>query len=94
MDTWPLYLIAVATAVALYRLETLQRGVLRLNRQIDLLTEHFKVQVEDALARRVQALLRDGKKIDAIQCYQYYTGANLATAKAAVERLGEGAGPA
>ena len=47
----------------------------------------------DSLEDQVRALLAEGKKIDAVRLYQQQTGAGLAEAKTAVERIERGENP-
>jgi hypothetical protein len=64
------------------------------NRKLDLLMKHSGMNVQEVAIREVQPFLREGKKIEAINRYREITGAGLAEAKAAVEKVQEDAGPA
>jgi ribosomal protein L7/L12 len=64
------------------------------NRKLDLLMKHSGMNLQETALREALPLMRDGKKIEAIKRYRDITGAGLAEAKAAVEKLQEGAGPA
>jgi hypothetical protein len=66
----------------------------RLQRMLDLLVKHAGINVMDIAVHEAQALVREGKKIEAIKVYRDYTGASLVDAKTVVERMQEGAGPA
>lgn len=64
------------------------RRLNRLEDKVDLLLKHAGLE-EPPLPRQdeVVALVRAGKKIEAIKVYREATGVGLAEAKAAVERL-------
>lgn len=69
---------------------TLQARLKRLEDQVKLLSERAGVAWEDGSAgvpADVAQLVRDGKQIEAIKLYRVLTGADLADAKAAVERI-------
>jgi hypothetical protein len=66
----------------------LQDRVMRLEAKLNLLLQHFKIDVTRGLqlSDRVKELARDPyKKIEAIKVYREETGANLVEAKDAVE---------
>jgi ribosomal protein L7/L12 len=65
-----------------------------INRKLEMLMKHSGMNLQEVALREVQRLMLDGKKIEAIKCYRDTTGAGLADAKAAVERMQEGARPA
>jgi ribosomal protein L7/L12 len=60
----------------------------RVDRKLDALLRHSGVDLVGLANTEVQALLKAGRKIDAIKAYRDLTGAGLAEAKAAVERMG------
>ncbi|MFJ9390406.1 ribosomal protein L7/L12 [Nocardioides sp. NPDC101246] len=66
----------------------LTRRLNRLEDKVDLLLKHAGVE-EPPLPRQdeVLALVREGKKIEAIKVYREATGVGLAEAKRAVEQL-------
>ncbi|WP_251020398.1 ribosomal protein L7/L12 [Streptomyces sp. ISL-98] len=69
------------------RIKRTTRNVARLERKIDLILGQLGIQEADPELDRVNALLRDGKKIPAIKLYREITGADLVEAKNAVERM-------
>ena len=66
----------------------------RVERKLDLLLKHSQIDLIAIADREAAWLVRAGSKIEAIRVYRELTGAGLAEAKAAVERLerGEGGG--
>jgi ribosomal protein L7/L12 len=66
----------------------------RVERKLDLLLKHAQIDLIAVADREAAGLVRAGNKIEAIRVYRELTGAGLAEAKAAVERLerGEGGG--
>ncbi len=58
-----------------------------LNARVNLLLKQQGIDVVQLGAAQAQELMRAGKKIEAIKVYREATGAGLAEAKAAVERL-------
>jgi Uri superfamily endonuclease len=91
MDTTVLLYIFVAS-VALWgsietRVRRIDRRTARVEWKVDLLLEQLGVQDVDPAQDRVGALLRQGKKIQAIKLYREITGADLVEAKNAVERM-------
>ncbi len=94
-------LIAITLAVGVVSLLLILTAVAKvidavngINRKLELLMKHSGMNVYELAAREAQALMREGKKIEAIKVYRGLTGAGLAEAKAAVERLEGGAGTA
>ena len=59
----------------------------RIERKVDALLKHSGVDVTAVAAREAEVLVKAGRKIEAIKVYRALTGAGLAEAKAAVERL-------
>lgn len=71
----------------------LRARVGKLERALDFVTKQLGIRVPEDLPQtgisaRVLALVRQGDKIGAIKAYREETGADLATAKKAVEDLG------
>ena len=62
-------------------------GIGRVERKLDVLLKHSGLDLTQVVSQEVQALMRAGKKIEAIRLYRELTGAGLAEAKAAVESL-------
>lgn len=61
--------------------------VSRLERKLDTLLKHSGVDLAAVAAREAEALLKAGRKIEAIKAYRDLTGVGLAEAKEAVERM-------
>jgi len=69
--------------------------IIRLERKVDFLLREFGlvekeeayVPDHDSILDEVVALVRQGRKIEAIKLYREKTGADLKTAKDAVEKL-------
>lgn len=59
----------------------------RLERKLDLLLRHTGVDLPAVAVAEATALMKAGKKIDAIKAYRELTGCGLAEAKAKVESL-------
>jgi ribosomal protein L7/L12 len=59
----------------------------RLERKLDLLLRHSGVDLPATAVAEATALMRAGKKIEAIKAYRELTGCGLAEAKAKVESL-------
>ncbi|SRR6266498_3055346 len=81
--------VAVAHSLSAAKADTRLR---HLERNVRLIMEHLGVQTsaEHALARhgrRIDALLREGRKIQAIKVYREVTGVGLKEAKDAVDNL-------
>jgi ribosomal protein L7/L12 len=60
------------------------------NRKLELLMKHSGMNVQEVATRELQSAIREGKivdKIEAIKRYRQLTGASLAEAKAAVEKI-------
>ncbi|MEU2155061.1 ribosomal protein L7/L12 [Streptomyces sp. NPDC019396] len=73
------------------KLSRMDRRVARLERKIDLVLDHMGAsEPADPRLERVTALLREGKKIEAIKVYREVTDADLKEAKDAVERMEAG----
>jgi ribosomal protein L7/L12 len=63
-------------------------SIARLERKVDALLRHAGLDVARLAEEEVAALVRAGKKIDAIKLYREYTGCGLAEAKARVDAMG------
>ncbi|GAA2404176.1 hypothetical protein GCM10010378_54010 [Streptomyces viridochromogenes] len=85
-------ILAVAAGVLLLlsmqsRMSQAERRAARLEHKLDLVLGHLGLREEDPRLAEVAALLRADKKIQAIKVYREVTGAGLAEAKNAVERM-------
>ncbi len=69
------------------RIQKIQRRADRIERKLDLILGHLDIQVAEPGLEQVAALLREGKKIEAIKVYRQLTDAGLREAKEAVERM-------
>ena len=69
------------------RVQKVQRRADRIERKLDLILGHLDIQVAEPGLERVAALVREGKKIEAIKVYRQLTDAGLKEAKEAVERM-------
>ncbi|MFE9441483.1 hypothetical protein ACFYO2_21290 [Streptomyces sp. NPDC006602] len=91
MDITVLLYLLVALSVLWGSTETrarrIDRRAARLERKVDLLLAQLGVQDVDPAHGRVAALVRQGKKIQAIKLYRELTDADLVEAKNAVERM-------
>ncbi|MFF4347316.1 ribosomal protein L7/L12 [Streptomyces sp. NPDC001530] len=63
------------------------RRIARVEHKLDLILDHLGLHQDDPQLPQVAALLRDGKKIQAIKAYREATGADLKEAKEAVDRM-------
>lgn len=70
------------------KLRRTDRRLARVEQKLDLILGHLGLRQDDPALDRVVALVRDGRKIDAIKAYREITGAGLVEAKEAVERMG------
>lgn len=69
------------------RITRADRRVARVERKLELILDHLGIGDPDPRMDEVAALVREGKKIQAIKVYREATGADLKEAKEAVERL-------
>ena len=69
------------------RISLADRRVARVERKLDLIIDHLGLRADDPRMNEVVALVRDGKKIQAIKVYREITGAGLKEAKDAVEAI-------
>lgn len=65
----------------------LSRRLDRMERKLDAIVAQLGVTIEEPGLAEVTALVREGKKIQAIKVYRENTGADLKEARDAVERL-------
>jgi ribosomal protein L7/L12 len=80
----------VVTGVAAGRRET-ERRTRRLalvERKLDAVLDHLGIEVPQPHLEQVEALVAQGKTVQAIRAYREATGADLVEAKQAVDRLG------
>ncbi|MCG0290443.1 hypothetical protein [Streptomyces sp. PSAA01] len=69
------------------RIKKVQRRADRIEHKLDLILDHLGIEVAGPDLGRVTALLREGKKLEAIKAYRQLTDADLKEAKEAVERI-------
>lgn len=69
------------------KLKRTDRRVVELERKIDMIAEHLGVETASPELEKVTALLRDGKKVQAVRAYREITGAGLREAAQEVDRL-------
>ncbi|GAA1706051.1 hypothetical protein [Streptomyces yatensis] len=69
------------------RIKKVQRRADRIEHKLDLILDHLGIEVAGPDLERVTALLREGKKLEAIKAYRQLTDADLKEAKEAVERI-------
>lgn len=74
-------------AVMCWVILTVKANEARLERKIDLLLDHAKIDIATIAIQKAESLVRAGKKIEAIKAYRELTGADLAEAKAMVEKI-------
>ncbi|MGN9755770.1 ribosomal protein L7/L12 [Streptomyces sp. SD31] len=92
MDIVGLFLVLAAFAGIITiqsRISRTDQRVARVERKLDLVLDHLGLQADEPRMDEVLALLRNGKKIEAIKVYREITGEGLKEAKDAVERLAE-----
>ncbi|WP_030544178.1 hypothetical protein [Streptomyces albus] len=70
------------------RIEQTGRRIARLERKVDLMMEQLGIPEADPGLDRVRALVRDGKRVEAVRAYRRHTGAGLKEAVDEVDRLG------
>jgi ribosomal protein L7/L12 len=73
--------------VMFWHVLTARTEVTSMQRKLDALLKHAGVDFKAEAEGQARALLQAGNKIEAIKVYREMTGAGLAEAKAAVERL-------
>lgn len=69
------------------RIARADQRVRQVERKLDLMLDQFGLREEDTRMDKVAALVRDGKKIEAIKLYRDITGEGLKESKDAVERM-------
>jgi ribosomal protein L7/L12 len=69
------------------KLSRVERRIVQLDRKLDAVLDHLGIVGSEPELDQVNALLRQGKKIQAIKVYRESTGADLKEAKDAVDRL-------
>jgi ribosomal protein L7/L12 len=79
--------VAVCAVVLFFTLGQISFKTARLQRQMDALVKHFGIDLTETAVKEAQALMKSGRKIEAIKVYREYTGVGLAEAKAAVEKM-------
>jgi ribosomal protein L7/L12 len=79
--------VAVGSSATDRRLTRVDRRLARMERKLDAIAEGLGVTVTEPGLVEVAALLREGKKIQAIKAYRERTGADLKEARDAVERM-------
>ncbi|UOX91316.1 hypothetical protein MUY14_12065 [Amycolatopsis sp. FBCC-B4732] len=80
--------VALGTSATDRRLTRVDRRLARVERKLDAIAEKLGVAVEEPALPEVVALVREGRKIQAIKVYRERTGVDLKDARDAVERLG------
>ncbi|MER6128768.1 ribosomal protein L7/L12 [Streptomyces sp. NPDC001795] len=81
-------LVLAGFATVESKIRRTDRRIARVEQKLDLILGHLGIDHADPALDQVTALVRDGKKIQAIKVYREITGADLVEAKEAVERLG------
>lgn len=79
--------VALGSSATDRKLGRVDRRLARVERKLDAIAEQLGVSVVEPELAEVTALLRQGKKIEAIKAYRESTGADLKEARDAVERL-------
>jgi hypothetical protein len=79
--------VALGSSATDRRLTRVDRHLARVERKLDAIADRLGVVVTEPELAEVAALLRQGKKIQAIKVYRERTGADLREARDAVERL-------
>ncbi|EPD56180.1 MULTISPECIES: ribosomal protein L7/L12 [Streptomyces] len=70
------------------RISRQDKRMARVEHKLDLVLDHLGLSEPEPWSAEIDALLREGKKIQAIKVYREATGAGLKEAKEAVDRLG------
>ncbi|WFB06869.1 ribosomal protein L7/L12 [Streptomyces sp. LX-29] len=81
------FLVLVCIGGVETRIKRTERNIARVERKLDLVLDHLGLRESDPELERVEALVRDGKTIEAIKAYREATGAGLKEAKDAVDRM-------
>jgi hypothetical protein len=82
------FLSVIGVVLEIYQLKS---AVRKLEAQLDSIRERLGIIEPLRVSAEVAGLLQAGRKIEAIKVYRQATGAGLAEAKAAVERIAAGA---
>jgi ribosomal protein L7/L12 len=94
MDIALFLLVIVVAGILVGSLESkvgrVERKVSRLEAKIDRILDHLGIQETDPRLEQVTALVREGRKIEAIKAYRRITEAGLKEAKDAVDRIEAG----
>ncbi|MFZ3565999.1 ribosomal protein L7/L12 [Streptomyces sp. BH097] len=74
------------------KVDRADRRTARVERKLDLIIDHLEIGTDTLVPGLdgVRALVRDGKKIEAIKAYREATGVGLKEAKDEVERIESG----
>lgn len=92
MDTLGFSLITVLLIFGIgsieNRMSRADRRAVRIERKLDLILGHLGLTEREPWSDEVNALVREGRKIEAIKAYRQATGAGLREAKEAVDKLG------
>ncbi|TWF79591.1 hypothetical protein FHX44_115525 [Pseudonocardia hierapolitana] len=80
----------VVTSVATGRrdAERQMRRLALVERKLDEVLDHLGIEVPEPHLERVEALVAQGRTVQAVRVYREATGADLREAKEAVDRLG------
>ncbi|MEU8590879.1 ribosomal protein L7/L12 [Streptomyces sp. NPDC048664] len=91
MDIWILFLVVILLPAGYAgveaRVRRVDRRLVQVERKLDLVLDRLGVTPEEPVLEQVAALVRDGRRIQAIKVYRELTGAGLKEAKEAVERM-------
>ncbi len=79
--------VGLASSSTDRKLGRVDRRLARVERKLDAIADRLGVSTDEPELAEVSALLRQGKKIQAIKAYRDRTGADLKEARDAVERL-------
>jgi ribosomal protein L7/L12 len=79
--------VALGASATDRKLTRVDRRLARMEQKLDAIAGHLGVAVAEPELGEVTALVREGKKIQAIKVYRERTGADLKEARDAVERL-------
>ncbi|WIX91811.1 hypothetical protein [Amycolatopsis sp. DG1A-15b] len=79
--------VGLASSATDRKLGRVDRRLARVERKLDAIADRLGVSTGEPELPEVTALLRQGKKIQAIKAYRDSTGADLKEARDAVERL-------
>ncbi|MCX5537581.1 ribosomal protein L7/L12 [Streptomyces sp. NBC_00006] len=96
MDSAAILILLVGVLIAIGTIERkvdrADRRTARVERKLDLVIEHLGIETGTLVPGLdgVRALVRDGKKIEAIKAYREATGVGLKEAKDEVDRIESG----